>query len=405
MHELTYAQIKHRRTMDQLHQRHRFQVQLAKEEHKLLSETLRERLVTTLTKKRERLLKEKEQLDIGDSNALLLHPNQFSLINPSSPGGIHKRHTRGRGIKNGAEPEEVGTGEKRKRKFIEEEHPSPALGPVRDESNGRNHMTPFLNNRAKNAYTQHEAPAFSIERLFTEKELQMNMNRAAVAASDFLVRLKNQQNGDSNGDANGDAAGENGENGDSKMQDHADDGGATPLEAPGMERTQSHHQTRGATRSNKEETAGMVGTASADFPLRLTLPTYIPAVIGAKANNAPITVATLPVSEVEQDLLLMGRQTDGDDEYNNSLLERAKEPLPTVEYKYGPPSHASADHVEPLALPLPAGVLGGVAMAKSASAAGHEHAMSRTASARGMKRTASSSNLGDLGGKRARARA
>ena len=52
-----------------------------------MTNTIRERLVQNLSSKRARLLKDKEQLDIADTNALLLHPSQFSITNPVSPGG------------------------------------------------------------------------------------------------------------------------------------------------------------------------------------------------------------------------------------------------------------------------------------------------------------------------------
>lgn len=74
---------------------HDYKVETAKREHRALTSTLRDRLVNTLTQKKNRLNREKEVLEINDSNALLLNPNQFSITNPSSPGGTHgKRATR-----------------------------------------------------------------------------------------------------------------------------------------------------------------------------------------------------------------------------------------------------------------------------------------------------------------------
>ena len=72
-----------------------------------MESTIRERLVQSLSHKRAKLMKEKEQLDIADTNALLLHPSQFSITNPSSPGGGQtSRKTRFRG--NRADAEELG---------------------------------------------------------------------------------------------------------------------------------------------------------------------------------------------------------------------------------------------------------------------------------------------------------
>jgi len=46
--------------------------------------------------------------------------------------------------------------------------------------------SPFRDAKAKTIHTQVEAPAFSVDRLFTEKELAMAMNTATIAAAHFL---------------------------------------------------------------------------------------------------------------------------------------------------------------------------------------------------------------------------
>lgn len=66
----------------------------AEEEHKALASQIRQRLITTISKRRQQLLRDKEQLDIADNNAMLLNPNQFSINNPGSPGGGQNRKTR-----------------------------------------------------------------------------------------------------------------------------------------------------------------------------------------------------------------------------------------------------------------------------------------------------------------------
>ena len=67
----------------------------AEGEHKALASTIRQRLVATITKRRQQLLRDKEQLDIADSSALLLHPSQFSINIPGSPSaGGQNRKTR-----------------------------------------------------------------------------------------------------------------------------------------------------------------------------------------------------------------------------------------------------------------------------------------------------------------------
>ena len=288
--------------------------------------------MASLTKKKERLQKEKEQLDIGDSNAVLLHPNQFSIINPASPGAGQKRATRGTG-RRGADPEDPSSGlaqDKRKRKngLEEAENQSPAPGVIRSDLGS---ATPYRDFRARNEYHQHGAPAYSIDRLFTEKELQLTMNRAAVAATNFLVKLKTQNNDQTNG--NGHMSEENHGEGADDTHVTAAAGSLNDVEmedeattaAPDMERaiSQSHHATRGATRNLL---ADLANVAAADFPIRHIVPTYVPAVMGARANSAPAAATPLSAAEIEQDLAFMRRDTKGDDPYNNRLLERAFAP-------------------------------------------------------------------------------
>ncbi len=63
---------------------HTYKIEVAKREHSALSSTLRDRLMNSIAAKKHRITKEKEAVDIADGSALLLHPNQFSLNNPSS---------------------------------------------------------------------------------------------------------------------------------------------------------------------------------------------------------------------------------------------------------------------------------------------------------------------------------
>lgn len=399
--------------MSEVQTRHQFQVKLAEEEHKYLVDTIRERLVQSVNKRRERLLKEKEQLDIGDSNALLLHPNQFSIANPASPGAGAKRATRHAGKRAGADPDEPSSIlDKRKRRLYDEtDGQSPAPVPSRMEYGG---ASPFRDGKSKNAYHQYEAPVYSVDRLFTEKELSMAMNTAAVAATNFLVRLRqnNEQNNGNNGAAtaaveteDGAAAGiANRPITDIEMED-----AGTPAAAD-MERTQSYHATRGATRNLLNDLAT---AATRDIPFGSATPMYIPAVMGSKANSASATVPSATQSEIEQDLMIMHRETNYDDPYNNKLLERAAAAMPPVEYQYMPPAATQSN------LEGPSGglssILGGIPMSAQNSVGGQSDAgfgdapMSRTGSAFGgtsMKRTASSTSLlGVDGGRRGKARA
>ncbi|KAI7681098.1 hypothetical protein KC322_g14291, partial [Hortaea werneckii] len=166
----------------------------ASEEHAALSATIRQRLIASLTKKRQNLLRDKEQLDIADSNALLLHPSHFSINNPGSPGGTAQQNRKTRHLRHragspapgdiGADKGGEGNGGKKKRKAgaMEDENgngnesPAPPHQPFRlppppDALGGG--RSPFKDARDKSGYAQFEAPAYSLERIFTEKELAM----------------------------------------------------------------------------------------------------------------------------------------------------------------------------------------------------------------------------------------
>jgi hypothetical protein len=151
---------------------------------------VRERLIQQTIRKKERLIREKEQLDIGDSSALLLNPAQFSIGNPASPGGPpNPRKTRNTRLR----PDEDGYGPdsaKRKRKAAadEEEHqsPAPSIRPAPESKT----TTAFKDAKAKAFYAQQEAPLFSISNLFTEKELAFNLTQAHAEANGFFARAK-----------------------------------------------------------------------------------------------------------------------------------------------------------------------------------------------------------------------
>lgn len=168
-------------------------MQLAREEHALLSKTLRERLIQSVTQRRSKLMRDKEQLDIADSSALLLNPNQFSLGNPASPGGAQNRKTRHTRLR--ADNEDVGAlaieGNKRKRKTAFEETENDSPGPSsRIGENGL--ANPFREAKAKMNYAQFEAPLFSIERLFSTKDLDLHIDKAHKATFAYFTRLRAQ---------------------------------------------------------------------------------------------------------------------------------------------------------------------------------------------------------------------
>ncbi|RMZ90079.1 hypothetical protein DV736_g2698, partial [Chaetothyriales sp. CBS 134916] len=153
----------HNQRLERLKHECDFRLHLVAEEAETMTSTLRERLVQQLSSKRQRLVKEKEQLDIADTNALLLHPSQFTITNPASPGGAatsrKTRHTRHRGDQDDLN----GYGEaggKRKRKFVDDDYGSPS----------RNGASTPAGRRA-DALAHQVAPLYSIHSLFTDKEL------------------------------------------------------------------------------------------------------------------------------------------------------------------------------------------------------------------------------------------
>ncbi|EPE34893.1 hypothetical protein GLAREA_10588 [Glarea lozoyensis ATCC 20868] len=188
MEDRDAALVTHRRDFEvklsELEAAHAYRKKLAASEHKSLATTLRDRLINSVANKKNRLSRDKESMEIGESNALLLHPSQFGIANPASPGGIHgKRATRHR-----REAEELPTfseNNKRKRKALESDE-SPA--PTRQRTdNGNNTPIWFAEKNALHA-SQIDSSLYSIDKLFTEKELAMAYNVAALAAHSHMQR-------------------------------------------------------------------------------------------------------------------------------------------------------------------------------------------------------------------------
>ena len=236
-------------------------------------ESLRQRLLASVQAKKAALQRDKEKLDIADTNALLYHPNQFSINNVASPGGPQSnrktRHTRHR-----LEADELdavnGTNGKRKRKGpADVENGSPVR--EAEQTNG------FKGFEARQEDLQVTAPIYSIEKLFTEKELNIHLQSASLDVLEHQQSTKRRKVDAPSAIPMIDPS------------DHEDEVDAEPdfggdgtgdifLEAPAMERNttnQSYHATRstrniifanGATRENLGELAGrqtaaeMIGT-------------------------------------------------------------------------------------------------------------------------------------------------
>lgn len=357
--------------MEELESMHKYRIQLAHEEHRALSNTLRERLIQSFSTKKAKLLKEKESLDISDSNALLLHPNQFSLANPASPGGAQSnrktRHTRHR--IGGDNDELMGSAQENKRKrkaAFEEESGSP--GPV-----GRNidigFGSPFRDAKAKNTYTQFEAPTYSIDRLFTEKELLLTKNTAEHAAANFFRRLRNSESDAAANGINGEAADEEGVNGGGQ------EGTEETLAAPEMARTSSYHATRGAARNANgdfDNITERIFRGPAQGPV--ILPAAFTSLL-TKPNAAAPLPPPLTADDIAADMSIIGKSIAADDPMIDRLLEEATRPSRTREYQYSAPvptiTEPSTSHSRMAATLLE---IGGVPMSAQSSTTGFDAA-------------------------------
>ncbi|KAF2493435.1 hypothetical protein BU16DRAFT_619763 [Lophium mytilinum] len=419
-YNLTMLWNKHQSARLEHENTHQYKVRVAEEEHRLLAATVRERLTQSITARRARLLREKEQLDLADSNALLLHPNQFSITNPASPGGVQSnrktRHTRHRIDPDDLAGAAAANENKKKRKLFEaEDNGSP--GPSgRNADLGTN--SPFRDAKARTIHTQFEASAYSIERLFTEKELAMSMNNAAIAAAHFFAKMKNADNTTSQDPTTNGTNGVSHDNGsdneaNSNEIDHESD---SPPGPPDMLRTmsQSHHATRGATRSALGDLASL---ATRSYPFTAAQPIILPANIGSKPNAAAPSPAPLQAQDAEQDFMIIFRDAPANDALNEKLLADAVAPLRTREYQYQPPGWQPpvpeiTTSIRTVAPHLEVGIggalsgMGGVTMSAQSSMGGFSEiggvAMNRFGEGSslggvGMRRTASGAGYSEIG--------
>jgi hypothetical protein len=219
-----------------------YRQKLAANEYHALSTTLRDRLINSVTSKKNRLAKDNATLELSDnSNALLLHPSQFGVANPASPGGLHgKRATRNR--RDVDDLPSFTESNKRKRKAHDSDE-SPA--PTRQRIDNGN-ITPiwFSEQNALKA-VQVDSVLYSVEKLFTEKELAMTYNAAAMAAHSYMQRVKTSDGVDSPPTGKSDSSSENGKVITAAAEVEAEDADSPPGGAS-MERQYSH-----ATRSTR----------------------------------------------------------------------------------------------------------------------------------------------------------
>jgi hypothetical protein len=219
-----------------------YRQKLASNEYHALSTTLRDRLINSVTSKKNRLAKDNASLELGEnSNALLLHPSQFGVANPASPGGLHgKRTTRHR--RDVDELPNFTESNKRKRKAHDsDESPAPTRQRI---DNGNSTPIWFAEQNALKA-VQVDSALYSVEKLFTEKELAMTYNAAAMAAHSYMQRVKTSDENDSPPNGKSDSSSENDKAITAAGEGEADEAD-TPPGGVSMERQFSH-----ATRSTR----------------------------------------------------------------------------------------------------------------------------------------------------------
>lgn len=314
-------QRQHEARLQQLKYECDYRLHLAAKEAEHMKNTLRDRLIQTLTNKRQKLMKEKEQLDIADTNALLLHPSQFSITNPASPGGNHParktRHTRGR-----ADHDDIANGysevnSKRKRKYGggggDDDYGSPSR-------NG--HATPAERARAGNKTAQLDK-AYSINQLFTDKELNLQSHQAQIATRHFFSSSQKDNEGTANGKkSQDDDKSQNGEDSDADEDD--------PAEATGMERTASQnvHVTRSTRNIGGMAGLSILGDLAEKQPRRPTLP--YATLHSAQGKNGTIlpSVGPLMDEELEEDMIrITEAKTRDQGEVDHAMIEQALRPM------------------------------------------------------------------------------
>ena len=260
-------------------------------------------------------MREKDQLDISENNALLLHPTHYSIVNPASPGGPQSnrktRHTRHRP----ADFDDIGEGlSKRRRKVPAEEMEAE---PVMARPKPSEHR----NSSPRDPRTTDQAPAsiYTIERLFTEKELTMNLGAAAAAATHYFANLKAQELGVETQNGHG-RAGQAGEDGDATRSTttssppNAEGAEAMAPAALEMDRSAnaSQHTTRSMRNANNSALSILADMSGAQKVTTFGLP--VP--LALTSSNMSKTGSVPPLSgikadDIDDDLKKMDRLMKG----------------------------------------------------------------------------------------------
>jgi hypothetical protein len=330
---------------------------------------------------------------------MLLHPNQFSINNPASPGGPQApRKTRRTGHKFGETEDLAAANENKRKRKLFEDNDNESPGP-----SGRNVDlgvgSPFREAKARTMHMQFEASAYSLERLFTEKELNMAMNQATTAAAHFFATMKNSDSAQvptTNG-TNGTTHDHASENGDAHDVDQDSD---SPGGAPEMARQVSSnpHATRGATRS----AFNPISLANGRLPFMYNPPYVLDAKVFQKPNAQAPTPPPLNTHDVDQDMALMMREAAPDDALNEKLLQAAVHPMKAREYGIQPPDYQNpvseiTGHVRSVAPHLELGERLGAGLSMSMGMAMGGVPMSAQSSMGGYSDTGANTPLGRFG--------
>lgn len=327
---------------------------VARKENERLLEQVRDRVIQSVMSKKANLLKEKDRLDIGDTNALFNPSNQFSLINGASPGDAlsnrKTRHTRHR-----LEMDDFGNAgdnHKRKRKALADtklSSPSPTRrGNIFDAA------LSWKEGPAAKHESHHQTgtPTLSIEEVFSEKDLTMNLQLASTAAIDSIAAKRRKLgNAETQSLGTGPAANvpsDAEENLDGTHQPtHRGIGAAAPppdgegddifLTAPEMDRTAN--SSFYATRSTRTTGLLHVPIASFDIPADLAGRASAISLMGTytserKKDDDPKRAPPLTTQEAEADLALMAAAIREEEKCPGSMnrkVQRERYP-PTIDY-------------------------------------------------------------------------
>ena len=297
---------------------------MAVEENVQLVNSVKERLILSVSRKRAKLISGKDQLDILDTGSLVSTQGSYNLQGPTSPGAPQSnrktRHTRHR-----LEVDEmglVGDISKRRRKVVggEVENGSPirAIGDM-DHPEITKQDQPLLE----------EKPLLNMSHLFTDRE---RVSVLAASQRQVVHDLSHERRRIERRTANGETSDVNSEDMSSSDDDNPDaqSGAASPsngliaienhngaLTAPSMDRTanSSHH----ATRSSRLALNGDIIQRNpyGDLVGKSSIPKFSALQKERKKEDDYQRAPPLSVSEAEQDLFLM-RQAMREGEPMNS---------------------------------------------------------------------------------------